>query len=149
MACKTESKLDRLSMLLASGVSRREVFKYIGVTALGGVLTTVGVRKAEAAACATNCPGCPAGVSCRENPPGHFCYCFQLAKNPAKCKCLGDFSCEGVIACNTNADCKASLGKGSKCIAASCCGTFKHCAPKCGNGLAGVTRAGTTTGGGS
>jgi len=145
MACKTESLFDRLTRVAASGVSRREVFKYVGATVLASALTTVGARKAHADKfCADGCPGCPNGVSCRQANNGTLCYCFQLAKNPAHCKCLGDFGCPGST-CSTNRDCKAILGKGAKCIATSCCGV-KSCAPKCGNGLA-VTSSGAKASG--
>jgi hypothetical protein len=133
MACKTESRFDQLSKIVASGLPRREVFKYVGAATIGAMLASMGVRKAEAANVCKGCPGCPNGVSCKTAPNGTLCYCFQKAKNPAKCKCLGDFFCPGV-ACTSNKDCKTQLGQGAKCIATSCCGV-QSCAPACGNGI--------------
>jgi hypothetical protein len=146
MACRSESTFDRLARAVASEVSRRQVFRYMGATALGATLTTLGMRKAEAADrfCADGCPGCPQGVSCRQHRNGTFCYCFQLAKNPFICKCKGDFFCSQALPCNRNADCVAALGRGAKCLTASCCGTFRHCAPKCGNGIAAGAQGGAT-----
>ena len=146
MACKTESRFDSLARVVASGVSRRQVFQYMGVTALGAALTTVGIRRAEAhdRFCSDGCPACPGGVTCRQASNGTSCYCFQLAKNASVCKCKGNFFCGDTPTCNTNDDCVAVLGKGSKCLSASCCGTFRHCAPKCGKGIAAGVRGGAT-----
>jgi hypothetical protein len=146
MACKTESLFDRLTKIAASGVSRREVFKYAGAAVFGAALSTVGVRKAHADRfCPDGCPGCPAGVSCRQHANGTLCYCFQKARNPVECKCLGDFACAGALPCNTNAECKAALGRGAKCIATSCCGV-KSCAPKCGQGVAATSSGAKASG---
>jgi len=149
MACKTESQFDRLTKVMASGVSRRQVFKYVGATVVGAALVTLGVPKAYADRfCGdTQCPSCPSGVTCRTHPNGTFCYCFRLAKNPLKCKCLGNFFCAGATPCTNNADCKAVLGKGSKCTAATCCGGTLVCAPKCGTGIAASAQSGATAAG--
>lgn len=126
---------DQLAKVLATGVSRRDAFKYVGAGVLGSMLVSVGVREAEAKGIKCTPGGsCTGQVQCTPGPPEIYCGCThkikangQLAK---KGFCWTNQFCANIITCTTSADC-VSLGKNWKC-ADSCCGGG-YCLPKCGS----------------
>ena len=127
---------DKMARALATGISRRDAFKYVGAGVLGTMLVSLGARQAEASRCTPNvCPG----NSCKTD-----CFCQPTVKGRAFCN-TSQF-CSTVTSCTTNGQCKDLHGKGWKCVE-NCCANSPGCLPRCG--LPGVTAAvgGATSGG--
>jgi len=124
--CKgTESRFDSMSTMLGSGMSRRDVFKWVGASVLSAALVPLGIGKASAQT-RDPCHGhpaeiCPVTVTCAFiPPPGTIdCRCFAKIGNHMG-KCLANDFCDNLPPCSTHAQCKA-LGF-SKC-SDNCCNT--------------------------
>jgi hypothetical protein len=125
----SEKKIDQLSKMIASGVSRRDALKWAGASMIGAMLVSVGVKQAEAGArCST--PGvCGSYVNCGNSST---CFCGTTTK-PGRGFCFEDAFCSQLQGCTTNGQCKAALGRGHKCLVNSCCGN-NVCIAKCGSG---------------
>jgi len=142
MACTPETKFDSFTKMLASGVSRRDAMKWVGAATLGAMLTTAGVKQAEAGpnkVCKgqTNCIGTP----CNNCSSGLGCFCFVLNTKP-KSKCLQNAYCASISSCSKNKDCN-----GGKCICpANGCGQ-SVCLNKCTSCPTGVSGASGTAAG--
>jgi hypothetical protein len=140
------SAFDQLATSLASGVSRRDALKLVVGGVVGTMLTTLGVRKAHAKSKCNNPGVCESYVSCQ----GETCVCGTTPKTAKTGKgfCFdGETSCEGAVACTSNGQCKAVLGKGWKCILNNCCEGevgAGGCAPKCGSLSSSGRRPGRT-----
>ena len=143
-----DTRFDQISKVLSSDVSRRTAFKFVGASVLGAMLSTIGVKQAEAAnlcklagdpACTEN--GCHAGRT--------GCGCVPKVKNGVETGigfCHQSQSCAGLLACTSSGQCKAALGRGWKC-ANSCCPNGSFCLPKCGLVAAGPLSGKTSLGG--
>lgn len=130
-----ETRLDELSKVLGSGVSRRAALKFVGASALGAMLSTLGVKQAEAVgnrACRdAGDPPCTE-IGCHgAAPPDLNCGCIPKTGR-GKGMCHECVLCSGLIACTKSSQCRERLGRAWKC-ATSCCGTFCH--PVCGKGF--------------
>jgi len=99
----SQERFDDLAKALASGVSRREALRKIGVGLAGAVLAGVGLRRAEAAqphlCCTYFCKGEPTLVhkcirrgTCESVAPvGCFTQCQQVV---TKCSACGSLDCD-------------------------------------------------------
>jgi hypothetical protein len=141
MACTPVTKFDGFTQMLASGVTRRDAMKWVGASALGAMLATVGVKQAEAANKCAGTESC-VGSQCKDCPSGLGCYCFQKVNKP-KAKCLQNQYCAQIPTCSTNKDCPS----GQKCICSANGCSVSVCLPKCtscptsGSGGGGKTAA--------
>jgi hypothetical protein len=145
MACTEErNKFDELTKMMASGVTRRDTLKWVGATALGAMLSVVGIRQAEALAGGCQNKGvCGTYTPCDGAPDISTCACGTRAKG-VKGWCFQNTSCSGLIPCTKNSDCRPG-GKAVKCVVNSCCGSGGVCLAKCSAPLNGVTRGGGRT----
>lgn len=128
---------DNVTKALASDLSRRDTLKVIGLTMTGAVLSTLGVRKAEAVdPCReVSCTACHAEDQCLAGKAG----CSCIPKTRGICFCHDIVFCTDTVACTNNRDCREKKGRGWKC-SNSCCGT-NLCHPKCGRGPAAAQAA--------
>ncbi len=145
------TRFDDLSKVLGSAVSRRQALKFVGATALGAMLTTVGVRKAEANEQQRACrdagdPACTE-LGCHGTDPTGTCGCVPKVKNGVETgrgMCHQSQSCSGLRSCQTSGECRAALGRNWKC-ANSCCPGGSFCLPKCGSVAGAPAGAGKTS----
>lgn len=131
-------RFDKVAKALATGVSRRDAFKYVGAGVLAAMLANVGVREAEAARCqAGSCGACPPIIGCQgHNSSDDQCVCLTKVKagaclNALRAKCIQNASCAGLIACSKGSVCKG-IGLNWKCIDGACCGILGLCGALCG-----------------
>jgi len=148
-----DTRFDHISKVLSSDVSRRTAFKFVGISVLGAMLSTIGVKEADANAQQRACRDA-GDAKCTENgchgtASGLGCGCVPKVKNgveTGKGMCHQAQSCAGLTACTSSGQCKAALGRNWKCANSCCTGSF--CLPKCGTvGASGKTGAGTSIGG--
>jgi hypothetical protein len=138
MACTPETKFDGFTQMLASGLSRRDAMKWVGASALGAMLTTVGLKQAEAANPCTGTQSC-IGAPCHNCSSGLGCFCFQKSNKP-KAKCYQNAYCSSLQTCTKNSDCTSG-----KCIcAANGCGV-SVCVQKCTSCPTGASGGGGKT----
>jgi len=141
MACKATMGdiFDKMTKSLATGVTRRDAFKYVGAGVLGTMLANLGVSKAEAARCsgALACGSCPP-TDCTPPDNGGQCLCLRKFKDGVcaselKAKCVQNALCSTLISCTrTGRDCKKVLGQNWKCTDGACCGVVGVCTALCG-----------------
>ena len=121
-----DSFFDQVSKVLASDIPRRDALKWIGSASLGIILSTLGVREAEAACSPA---GACAPVSC-----GGTCYCSSTIRSggpTGRGFCWENQFCSSLIACTSSLECVKTLGIKYRCNE-TCCGPG-HCLPKCGS----------------
>ena len=144
----TGSRFDKVAKALATGVSRRDAFKYVGAGVLGAMLANLGVRGAEAARirCQTDtCGACPPIVGCNgHNSSGDQCICLQKVKagvclGANRAKCVQNALCGGapplpppLVGCDKTRVCRNALGDNWKCTDGACCGRIGVCTALCG-----------------
>jgi hypothetical protein len=145
-----DTRFDQISKVLSSNVSRRTAFKFVGASVLGAMLSTIGVKQAEAVgqrACRdAGDPACTE-TTCHGTADSS-CGCIPKVRNgvpTGKGMCHQGIPCAGITACNTHRDCRLALGANWKC-SSSCCGVG-FCHPKCGTVAGGALSGKTSLGG--
>jgi len=133
-------RFDKVAKALASGVSRRDAFKYVGAGVLGAMLANLGVRHAEAARvrCQTDtCGACPPIIGCQgHNSSGDQCLCLQKVKagqclGATRAKCVQNAFCNTAVPCDKTRTCRTQLGDNWKCTDGACCGVIGLCTALC------------------
>jgi hypothetical protein len=145
---------DDLSKALASSVSRRDMFRWVGAGGLAAVLASLGLKNASAQP-EEKCPlksseftdPCFDQTTCSQDP---FCTCLPRVRAQAAL-CHEPVFCAGLVPCDSDADCTgAGLPgpEGQWRCAFSCCGGFAQafCHPRCGSGLGAFASPGITGG---
>ena len=138
----TGSRFDKVAKALATGVSRRDAFKFVGAGVLGAMLASVGVRNAEAARvrCQTGtCGQCPPITGCQgHDTSGDQCICLQKYNvNKGGClgadraKCVQNAFCNTLVLCDKTRTCRTQLGDNWKCTDGACCNVIGVCTALC------------------
>lgn len=146
-----DTRFDQISKVLSSDISRRTAFKFVGVSVLGAMLSTIGVKQAEANPQQRACrdagdPACTEN-GCHGTATGQGCGCVPKVNNAGptgKGMCHQGQSCAGLTSCTTSGQCKIALGRNWKC-ANSCCAGGSFCLPKCGTAAGAPAGSGKTS----
>jgi hypothetical protein len=145
-----DTRFDQISKVLSSDVSRRTAFKFVGVSVLGAMLSTIGVKQAEAigqSACRdAGDPPCTEN-GCHGTATGQGCGCVPKVRDGVEVGrgiCHQGQSCAGLTPCTRSSQCREALGKNWKCTN-SCCTGGSFCLPKCGTVAGAPAGAGKTS----
>jgi len=132
-------RFDKVAKVLATGVSRRDAFKYVGAGVLAAMLANVGVRQAEAARCQSGtCGACPPIIGCQgHNSETDQCLCLTKVKagvclNPLRAKCIQNAVCADLTTCTKSRACRTQFGDNFRCTDGACCGVIGVCTALCG-----------------
>jgi hypothetical protein len=137
---------DDFSKALASSVSRRDMFRWVGAGGLAAVLTSLGLKNASAQP-EEKCPlksgeftdPCFDQTTCSQDP---FCTCLPRVQAQAAL-CHQPVFCAGLVPCDSDADCTAAGLSGQWRCAFSCCAGFAQafCTPRCGTDVSAAASA--------